>query len=177
MIPAFRILSVLLVPGALVFNGCMGPGMMMSTRISPEQTSVKAPPEPHLETKKLLDSVVNQMPGKLDSIRSLAVIQITGNSGESVDDWMIPYLENQMISTTDYAVVDRSLIVKIMDENSLNLNGLTRSSEEWKGGELLPADGLVTGVFTRSPSGMELILKIISTRTGAIVWSASASSP
>lgn len=130
-----------------------------------------------METRTLLDSVVSRMPETLESIESLAVIQITGNSGRPVEDWVIPYLENQIISVTGYAVVDRSLIVKIMDENSLNLNGITRSTDEWKGGELLPADGLVTGVFTRSSSGMELILKIISTRTGAIVWSTSASSP
>ncbi len=164
-------MGVVLIPGALVVNGCMGLGMMTPMRVKTERIEVKPTVDPQTKITSLLDAAVDRLPEKLNDLQTLAVVQVKGNSDLQTEEWMISYLENKLTTTTDYQVVDRTVILKILDENSLSLNGITSGTGDWKAGELLPADGLVTGMFSSTPSGMELILKIISTRSGAILWS------
>ncbi|RMF06783.1 MAG: hypothetical protein D6762_08790 [Candidatus Neomarinimicrobiota bacterium] len=158
----------------IVFQGCMGPGMMMATRVAPDIPRDHPASDPREEIKTLFQAAVRHIPARLDSIHTLAVAEITDASGQAVDDWIIPFVEHQLRSQTSYTVVDRKLLGKILEENSLNLSGLAGSAGTE--GELVPADGFITGVLHRSGSGeSDVILKLIATRTGAVVWSVSLS--
>jgi len=99
------------------------------------------------------------------------------NSGEIVSK----FIENELIVTKKFQVIDREHISKIISEHKLNLSGLTGGISTI--GNLLNADGLLVGEVIELSTVKEILslkstciftAKLIDVKTGTVIFTFKA---
>ena len=99
------------------------------------------------------------------------------NSGEIVSK----FIENELIGTKKFQIIDREHISKIISEHKLNVSGLTGGISAI--GNLLNADGILVGEVIELSTVKEILslkstciftAKLIDVKTGAIIFTFKA---
>lgn len=99
------------------------------------------------------------------------------NAGEIVSK----YIENELIDSKKFYVIDRENLSRVMEEHKLNLTGLTEGISTI--GSLLNADGILVGEVIEFNTVKEIMnlkstciftIKLIDVKSGAVIFTFNA---
>lgn len=75
----------------------------------------------------------------------------------------------ELVAKPELMLVDREELMKVVDEQSLNLSGLVNAAEANKVGHMTGAKILVTGSILQTDKTLYVVAKIIGTETGRVL--------
>jgi TolB-like protein len=79
----------------------------------------------------------------------------------------------KLIQNKDLEVVERSLLIKIINEHKLSLTGLIDQSTAKELGKIMQVDSIISGTITVRPQSVKVNARIIDTETGKISGAAA----
>ncbi|MCP4583279.1 MAG: hypothetical protein GY839_16850 [candidate division Zixibacteria bacterium] len=115
----------------------------------------------------VLISFISFLPTYADTI---AVLDLD-NAGVSaeVSEAVTAFIENGVVNYSDFKIVSRNQILKVLEEQKFQLTGATENTVE--AGKLLSVDQIITGKLFKLGSEFTLLLELIDVETGEIVKS------
>ncbi len=108
-------------------------------------------------------------------LKSIAVSSVTHISGEE-DEVCRLYAERltaDLVQFTDYIIVDRTNVDKVLSEMELSLEEMSSNEITLKLGQILNAQGLLSLVIAELQEGTEIIASLTEVETARIIFSRS----
>jgi len=103
--------------------------------------------------------------------KTIAILpfEVSGKIEDGVGDAVAEITQNAFVQHSDYKVIERKQIQKVLDEQSFQLTGATENVVEL--GKILGVDRIVTGSLTKLGKEFTLVMKLIDAETGEVLKS------
>jgi hypothetical protein len=172
-LPLHRVCAIVLIAGAGL-SACAG-----ATGSTTPTALTARPPAPRLSMDETLKQALNalqlQLPPvlKAEGIETVAALEIVGANGRitAFDRFVLERVTQTVVGKI--RVVERQRLEQVRDEIKLNLSDVIDEKKAIEAGRLLGADGLMTGTSFERASEVEIVLRVIASRTGQVVSTAS----
>lgn len=80
------------------------------------------------------------------------------------------YLQSALVQTKAFSVVERGMLLKVLEEQKLEMSGITESKAS-EVGQLLGADKLLLGTVSKLEREYFWMMKWVDAKTGVVEWS------
>jgi TolB-like protein len=145
------------------------------------QTSL---PEQHAaagELDKQIDILAEQIISSLavQKTAKIAVIEFPSLEGKSTDlgKYLAEELTTRLFRTGRFQIIERQLMIKMMEEQKLSASGLIDDKTASKFGRILGVDALTTGTIADLNTNAKINARLIATETGSVFAVASVTIP
>lgn len=151
-------------------------GFTASRPAAPLDEGVAARTDQTLDSQ--LDKLANEISGSVSRQQKnrIAVIEFSSVSGQVTDlgRFVAEELTTRLFTSGRFRVVERQLIVKLLQEQRLSLSGVVDGKTAKRAGAILGVDLIATGTVTDLGPKLRINARVIDTETGAVLAVASA---
>lgn len=99
---------------------------------------------------------------------------IIGRADDSYSKYATEKLTHELVNNSDFTVIERSRIDRIMNEQKLSLSGAVDTESAAKIGKILAVEGVIIGTIRITNNEVEYLARVIQSESAVILASAQA---
>ncbi len=124
----------------------------------------------------LLQEMVQDLNQRQLDISTIAVWQIKSKTAGIDVEMIRQKLTAQLVNQTKFIVIARERLNDLLKEHNLSLSGTIDEKSAIEIGRLISVEGFVDGYVSLKDNLLSISLRLIETKSGAIVWAKTAES-
>ncbi len=174
----FKALLSYMITIVLIYSltGCMMQGMHRGQPSQKKQKNKTTMASVSVTIDNMIKSAISDLAQYEQKINTIAVWDIPVQNSVIDAENLKQKIISHLVKENQFRVISRDNLSKLLDEQSLSVNGNIDAHNAVKIGKLIGVEGFIGGHLFVNKTSIELYLSLINSTTGVIDWSYSQSS-
>jgi len=174
----FKSLFFYIIAIGLIYSltGCMMRGMHLGQPSQNKPKNKAAMTSVSVTIDNMIKSAISDLAQYDQKINTIAVWDIPVQNSVIDPENLKQKIINHLVKENQFHVISRENLSRLLDEQSLSVNGNIDADNAVKIGKLIGVEGFIGGHLFVNKTSIELYLSLINSTTGVIDWSYSQSS-